>query len=129
MKTIFVFVYFLAFSFFSQSTFAVSGSRFRGMVGVGEGLSPSSYRIGIGSYDLGLLNRSSLGIAQNFYHGKYYVSFGPAYVYRVSGGPGFFGGAGMDLKYFDLVYLKLELNTGVSFNNYSFGSALIGLVS
>jgi hypothetical protein len=114
----------LFMSTYSQAAYAPS--RFRVMIGGGTLLiPPSSYRLGFGSVDIGLLNKRTVGVAQYFNFGSGYVSFGPAWV--VTGSIGLFGAIGYDFKFFNLFYLKTELNTATSIDNYSYGSAMIGL--
>lgn len=122
MKKIF---FVLCFLFLTNINAAYAPSRFRLMVGAGTLYTPSSYRLGVGTVDIGLLNARTIAVAQYFNFGRAYFSFGPAYI--ITGSVGLFGAIGYDFKYFNLFYLKTELNTATSINNYSYGSALVGL--
>ncbi len=96
------------------------------MVGIGEGLRPLSFRYGFSNVDIGMLNVNAIGIASYLGSSQYYASFGPVYM-LTSETIGFFGGLGMDFKFFNFLYLKAEFNTSISINNYSAGSGMIGI--
>lgn len=126
--------YLISIAFFISllTSFSVSAndqaSNFRLLVGAGEGLGLGSIRFGFGSVDFGLLNKRAIGATTYFYSGRYYANLGPVWVSNnSSGGLGLFGAIGTDFKFFNFVYIKTELNSTVSINNYSYGSALVAL--
>ena len=112
----------------TTTTFAANQKNFSLFGGVGELFVPSSIRIGLGSWEFGLLNKSALGITKNFYLDNKYISFGPTLINeRARKSFGFFGAVGVDFQFFNWLYIKTELNAARSFTNYGFGSALIGI--
>lgn len=118
----------LLLSFVSFSTVAAEQKNYSLFVGFGELYSRTSYRVGIHSWEFGLLNKSALGITKNFYSDNKYISFGPAVVYSsAKSSLGFFGAVGIDFTFFNWLYIKAELNAARSVSNYGFGSAMLGL--
>jgi hypothetical protein len=106
--------------------FAENNRNISFFVGLGELYNVHSYRIGISSWEFGKMNNGVAAIAKNFYSGNSYVSFGPGITYG-AGGAGVYGAVGYDFTFFDFLYLKTELNAAATFNNYNFGTAMIGL--
>ena len=89
----------------------------------GPGLiSLGSVRVGVRSWEFGLLNRSGIGLAKLFYKGNVYAGFGPAYV----NGFGFYGAMGFEWPFWSIFSFRSEINTVHSFNNYSEGGILAG---
>jgi hypothetical protein len=99
------------------------------MVGFGELYSPKSYRVGFGNWEVGLIEVGHFGLIQNYYSGSSYFSFGPTFD-LITNKPGFFGAAGYDYTFTlwgTSLYIKTELNTATTVNNFSQGSFLLGL--
>ena len=122
-KIIFISLIIFLISLFSYSKKAVAIS-WSLVVGAGELYNPSSYRVGIETWEVGVLNSRTFGVIKNVPIGNFYYSFGPAFV---SNSFGLFGAAGLNYTFYDYFYIKGELNASRSITNYGIGTMMVGL--
>ncbi len=119
-----------SFIFFTSIIFSVfsfqnaQASNWSVFIGAGELYNPSSYRIGIQTWEFGILSNRTFGVIKNVPLGNYYISFGPAYVADTLG---FFGAAGMNYQFWKFLYLKGELNASRSISNDGIGTMMVGI--
>lgn len=92
---------------------------------VGELYSPSSVRVGMSNWEVGMLNRSSFGFGAMTYKGNKYLIAGPMFNYNAA--LGLFAGVGVEWTFFGFSSLRAEINTGHGLDNYSASEMQIGL--
>lgn len=126
MKKIILIIFFILsnqiYAFGSSSNIY---SNYRLMYGVGQLFRESSIRVGVYGFDIGLLCPKSVGFTTYSNINNTYASIGPA-INIENNQLGLFGAVGADFKVWNIIYLKTEFNTMVTYKNFAAGTILIG---
>ena len=89
---------------------------------------PGSVRLGLGSWEVGMLTTAAYGINKIFQAGQYtYFAFGPVVVPVGEVGVGMYGAVGLKGKLFWRFGYRIELNSVVASTGFSRGQGLLGL--
>lgn len=94
--------------------------------GLGLLYSPASLRVGGATWEVGLLNSRSFGIATlNNFSANSYASLGV--VVMTANNPGIFAGVGTEFWNWRLINFRLEANAAVSQRNQNHAEILFGI--
>ena len=113
---------------FGSKAFAVEDGRDNWVhifIAAGPLFGLGSVRAGVDSWEFGLMNSMSFGVAKFFTKNGFYGGMGLIVDNNVS--PGFFGAVGYDLQFLTMLSLRLEFNTSASIEGFMDEGALLGV--
>lgn len=118
-------IFVILFLLLSSNLRAVEKEKFLHIYGaLGQLYNPASFRIGHKTWELGLLNRTSIGLAKLLYKGNIYAGFGP--IISINSSFGVYGSVGVDIPFLKLFSFRAELNGTNSIDNYGMAELLLG---